>query len=190
MDPSALAARVLDFWFGPPPLAPRAAWFGKDVAFDDSIRHRFGDAIEQALSGGLGDWEATSRGALARIVVLDQFTRNAYRDTPRAFAGDALALAGATRLVDSGRDRDLAHVERWFAYLPFEHAEDAAAQARSLVLFERLAADSGDPSPLEWARRHADVIRRFGRYPHRNAVLGRVSTPEEHEFLQQPGSSF
>ncbi len=190
MDAPLLAREVLEFWFGPAPGPVRAAWFAKDPAFDEAIRQRFGATIERALAGGFVQWEIAPRGALARIVVLDQFTRNAFRDTPRAFAGDAIALACATRLADSGGDLALAAVERWFAYLPFEHAESLAAQERSLALFERLARDSGDAAPLDWARRHADVVRRFGRYPHRNAILGRRSTPAEEAFLGEPGSRF
>jgi len=122
--------------------------------------------------------------------VLDQFTRNVYRDTPRAFAGDARALATAELAIARGFERDLDGLERWFLYLPFEHSEDPAMQERSLALFAKLAADTGQRSPLEWAEKHADVIRRFGRYPHRNEVLGRASTPEEIAFLQEPGSRF
>lgn len=189
----AHAQTVLDFWFGAPPSAtPRTEWFRKDPAFDATIRARFGALVETALAGGLRDWDATPQGALARIVVLDQFPRNMHRDTPRAFAGDTLALAAAQALVARGDDRRLAPLERWFAYLPFEHAEDLAMQHESLRLFGALA----DESPavgghaLLWARKHFDVIVRFGRYPHRNAVLGRPSTPEEVAFLREPGSSF
>lgn len=188
----ATAQQVLDFWFGrPPTTTPRPEWFRKDPAFDATIRERFGPALAQALSGGLADWDGTREGALARVVVLDQFTRNAFRDTPRAFAGDASALAAAQALVARGDDRRLSALQRWFAYLPFEHAEDLAMQHESLRLFGALA----DESPaladaLVWARKHHDVIVRFGRYPHRNAVLGRVSTPEELDFLREPGSSF
>ncbi len=124
------------------------------------------------------------------MLVLDQFTRNAYRDTPAAFAGDARALATAQDAVERGLDRSLKPFGRWFLYMPFEHAEDSAAQQRSLALFGALAEDSGLAAPLEWAQKHADVIARFGRYPHRNAILGRTSTPEEVAFLSQPGSRF
>jgi uncharacterized protein (DUF924 family) len=124
------------------------------------------------------------------VILLDQFTRNIYRDTPQAFAGDALALDIAVAAVDQGFDRKLDAYERWFLYLPFEHAEDWAMQQRSLALFGQLAAETGDRAPLQWAEEHAEVIRRFGRYPHRNAILGRPSTPEEIIFLAQPGSAF
>ena len=124
------------------------------------------------------------------MILLDQFTRNIYRDTPQAFAGDALALDTAQSAIGQGFDRQLDAYERWFLYLPFEHAEDWAMQQRSLALFEQLAADTGDRAPLQWAEKHAEVIRRFGRYPHRNAILGRPSSPEEITFLAEPGSAF
>jgi uncharacterized protein (DUF924 family) len=190
MGTAAEAREVLDFWFGPPPRAARPEWFRKDAAFDATIRERFGAAIGEALAGGLGEWCADAHGALARVIVLDQFTRNVYRDTPRAFAGDARALATAEFAITRGFERNLDGFERWFLYLPFEHAEDLAMQERSLALFAKLAEDTGDRSPLEWAEKHAAVIRRFGRYPHRNGILGRVSTPEEVAFLREPGSRF
>ena len=137
-----------------------------------------------------GNGTPKRRAALARILLLDQFTRNAFRDTPRAFAGDAEALSTAIETVDAGLDRTLDRYERSFLYLPFEHAEDLAMQERSLTLFGQLARDTGDRAPLEWAEKHAVIVRRFGRYPHRNAMLGRASTPEELAFLEQPGSSF
>ena len=189
-----LARDVLDFWFGAPGSAEygraRTVWFGKDAAFDDAIRARFGEAVNIAVAGGFGDWCATARGALARILVLDQFTRNIFRGTPRAFAGDARALATAEDAVSRGLDRDLPIYERRFVYMPFEHAEDVQAQHRSLELFAALAAEMNDDDPLVWARKHADIVFRFGRYPHRNAILGRASTPEEETFLREPGSSF
>lgn len=185
-------AEVLAFWFGQPPTDhPRAEWFRKDPAFDERIRQRFGAALQLALEGGLRHWDAQPEGALARILVLDQFTRNAFRDTPRAFAGDVLALEAARSLVDSGGHERLAPLQRWFAYLPYEHAEDRAVQGQSLQLFARLArAHPALADAQHWALRHAEVVERFGRYPHRNAILGRPSTPEEEDFLRQPGSSF
>jgi uncharacterized protein (DUF924 family) len=124
------------------------------------------------------------------VLVLDQFTRNCYRGSARAFAGDAQALAAATAAVDQGRDRELIPVERWFLYMPFEHSESPAAQERSLALFTRLAQETGLSDPLAWSEKHAAVIRRFGRYPHRNALLGRESTPQEIAFLATQGSNF
>lgn len=187
------ASEVLSFWFGEPGsaeyLQPRALWFTKSEATDRLIAERFGPMVERALLGQHDDWAATPRGALALVLLLDQFTRNIFRETPRAFAGDPRALALATRLVDTSRDMTLAPVERWFVYMPLEHSERLLDQFESVRLFERLAADGLD-APLEWARRHFDVIKRFGRFPHRNAILGRASTPAELEFLSQPGSSF
>jgi uncharacterized protein (DUF924 family) len=187
---------VLDFWFGAPGSAdagmPRREWFVKRDTFDDIVRERFGAAIEQALAGGLREWDDEGpQGTLARILVLDQFTRNAHRDTPKAFAGDTLALAAATRLVDSGADRQLPPLQRAFVYMPFEHAEEAYMQERAVELFGMLAAEHpGFDEMLDYAHRHRGVIARFGRFPHRNAILGRASTPDETEFLRQPGSRF
>jgi uncharacterized protein (DUF924 family) len=189
----AMQQQILDFWFGPPGSADygttRDAWFRKNADFDAEIRLRFGATIEAALGGGLADWTAP-RAALARVLVLDQFTRNCYRDSARAFAGDAQALAAATAAVDQEQEGELIPVERWFLYMPFEHAESPGAQERSLTLFTRLAHETGLADPLVWAEKHAAVIRRFGRYPHRNALLGRESTLEEIAFLATQGSNF
>jgi uncharacterized protein (DUF924 family) len=189
-----LASDVLHFWFGAPGSAEhgkaRAEWFRKDDAFDDAIRARFAKAVGIALAGGFGGWCTTAHGALARILLLDQFTRNIFRGTPRSFAGDERALATAEQAIDRGFDRELAPYERWFMYMPFEHAEAVDAQHRSLALFAALAEELKDDDPLVWARKHAEVVFRFGRYPHRNAILGRVSTPDEKAFLREPGSSF
>ena len=188
------AAAILDFWFGAPGTPEhgqdRAVWFRKDSAFDAEIRARFEVAVSAALAGAFGEWCGTPRGSLARVLLLDQFTRNIYRDTPRAFAGDARALATADGAVARGFDRELGRYERWFLYMPFEHAENVEAQRRSLALFGALASETNDPGAAEWAQRHADVVFRFGRFPHRNAILGRTSTPEEAAFLAAPGSRF
>lgn len=187
------ADEVLDFWFDVPTGTGhgqvRSLWFTKSDATDALVRARFNATVEAALRGELDHWAATPRGALALILLLDQFTRNIFRDTPRAFEGDARALQVATALVDSGRDRALPQLQRWFVYLPFEHAESLPLQQRAVALFEALAED-GLAEPLEWALRHRDVIARFGRFPHRNAILGRSSTAEERAFLAQPGSRF
>jgi uncharacterized protein (DUF924 family) len=192
--PADRSRDVLEFWFGAgdeaSSLAARDDWFRKDDAFDAAIRTGFGALIAEALAGGLGDWCASPRGALARVIVLDQFTRNAFRGTPQAFAGDARALATARDAIARGYDAALAPRERHFLYMPFEHSEAMADQERSVALFEALARDTGLDDPLDWAIRHADVIRRFGRFPHRNAILGRPSTPAELEYLAQPGSGF
>ena len=189
------ARDVLDFWFAPPGHpehdARRALWFKKDDAFDAAIRTRFGGLIERALDGVLATWGATTDGALAQIIVLDQFTRNVHRATPRAFAGDAQALTLARTLVSSRADRTLPGVRRLFVYLPFEHAEDLQTQDESLRLFRGLGKDEPALADLlTWAERHHAVVARFGRFPHRNAILGRTSTAEEEAFLREPGSSF
>ncbi len=191
----ARASEVLDFWFGPPGAAdhlrPREQWFRKDAAFDARIAQRFGALIEAALRGELAGWASTPRGAVAQIVVLDQFTRNAFRDSARMVDGDALALAAARAMVAAGADRALPGVMRQFVYLPFEHAEDLSEQRRAVALFTQLAADEPALAGLvEWAQKHCVIVARFGRFPHRNALLGRASTPEEIEFLRQPGAGF
>jgi uncharacterized protein (DUF924 family) len=185
---------ALDFWFGAPGSAefgrPRDFWFTKSAATDALIRSRFGPAVEAALHGELDSWaDGEPRKALALILLLDQFTRNVFRDNARAFSGDTSALAIAKRLVADGRHLRLAPVECWFAYLPFEHSERIEDQRESLRLFGDLALE-GLKEPLLWAQKHHDVIARFGRYPHRNALLGRASTAQEVEFLRQPGSRF
>ncbi|HMN75424.1 MAG TPA: DUF924 family protein [Burkholderiaceae bacterium] len=197
MTPAATddARAVLDFWFGAPGSAtdgkPRAEWFRKSDAFDRAIERGFAPLIEAALAGGLREWDAQPASALARIVLLDQFTRNVFRGTPRAFAGDALALAAARALVADGRDLALPPQQRAFAYLPFEHAEDLAMQDESMRLYTRLDGEAqGFAGTLDYARRHRAIIERFGRFPHRNAILGRASSAEEIAFLEQPGSSF
>ena len=192
------AQDVLDCWFLPPGSGgygqQRAEWFRKDDAFDAAIHERFGPVVEQAVAGGLREWDTQGpQGTLARILLLDQFTRNAYRGKPESFAGDALALAAAKSLVDSGADALLLPVQRWFAYMPFEHAEDARMQEQSVALFTALAEANpgqGYEGVLDYAHRHRGVIARFGRFPHRNAILGRASTPEEIAYLAQPGSGF
>ena len=193
LDPRA--RDVLDFWFGAPASAEhgttRKQWFAKDAAFDDAVRERYAMLIEGALAGGLLEWDAQPASALARILVLDQFPRNAFRDTPRSFEGDPSALAAAQRMVASGDDGRLSAFERGFAYLPFEHSEALAMQDEALRLFERLAHDAPAQAPLlEWALRHHAIVRRFGRFPHRNAILGRASSAAETEFLAEPGSRF
>ena len=194
-DTNVAAREVLDFWFGAPGAPDhgraRAEWFRKSGAFDAEIAQRFGSLIEQALRDELHGWDAQPEAALARIVLLDQFTRNAYRDSPRAFAGDELALAAARAAVASGQDVSVRPVQRAFVYLPFEHAEDLALQDEAVRLFTQLAAEAPElSSMLDYAHRHRAVIARFGRFPQRNAPLGRASTTEELAFLQEPGSRF
>ena len=192
------ARAVLDFWFGPPEdpgyRTTRRQWFAKDDAFDASIAQRFGRLIEQALAGGIDEGLSPPPQALpllAKIIVLDQFTRNSFRGSARAFAGDAMALHTAQMLVDSGADRSLTGVQRQFAYLPFEHAEDLAQQRRAVALFSQLERDEPALKDLAlWAQRHMDIVARFGRFPHRNAALGRASSADELAFLLTPGSAF
>jgi uncharacterized protein (DUF924 family) len=169
----------------------RELWFRKSEATDSDIAQRFGPLIERALRGELSDWSAQPHSALAQIVLLDQFTRNTLRDTPRAFAGDARALASAMAMVGARQDEALAPVQRAFVYLPFEHAEGLAMQDESVRLFTRLALEAPETQHmLDYAHRHREVVLRFGRFPHRNAILGRQSTSEEVAFLREPGSSF
>ena len=195
------AAAVLDFWFGPEDVA-RKAWFQRRDAFDAEIRQRFGDTIERALGGELDSaWHADRDGLLAGIVVLDQFPRNAFRGTPRAFSGDAAARALARRVLEGGGLDGAAPswsaLRRQFVLMPLEHAEDPALQEESVRRFRALAGEAdGGPhaatlrDALDYAERHREVIRRFGRFPHRNEILGRASRAEEVEFLRQPGSRF
>lgn len=193
LDPRARA--VLDFWFGAPGSAEfgraRKMWFRKSATFDATLRERFGALLDTACTGALDAWCATPEGALALVIVLDQFSRNCHRGTPRAFAADDKALATARAMVASGDDRRLPTVEhRAFAYLPFEHAESAEAQRESLRLFGELASDPQAQGYYDYAVRHADVIERFGRFPHRNEQLGRTSSEAETAFLRQRGSRF
>lgn len=191
-----VVADVLDFWFLPAAHFQhgryRLEWFRPSPAFAAEMRERFAGLVETALAGGLSEWESTAEGALARILVLDQFPRNLFRDTARAYAGDEPALAAARRLVDSGADSALPPLKRWFAYLPYEHSESLAVQEESLALFRALHAEGGKPlcSALDYAERHHQVIERFGRFPQRNALLGRASTPGEIAALRQPGFFF
>ena len=189
------AQAVLDHWFGtersPEHDTLREIWFRKSAATDLEIAQRFGPLIERALRGELADWAAQAPSALAQIVLLDQFTRNALRDTPRAFAGDARALNAAIAMVGARQDEALLPAQRAFVYLPFEHAEGLAMQDEAVRLFTRLVACAPElQSLLDYAHRHRAVVLRFGRFPHRNAILGRQSTAEEAAFLREPGSSF
>ncbi|HEX5612731.1 MAG TPA: DUF924 family protein [Burkholderiales bacterium] len=178
-DPRAQA--VLDFWFRGE--EPRKEWFQKDPAFDAEIARRFLALHEVAAAGELADWRHSPGDCLALIILLDQFPRNMFRGTAKAFSTDAMALDAAKHAVDTGLDRSMSDVQRTFVYLPFEHSESLADQERALELF------AGNPN-FEWARKHWEIVRRFGRFPHRNAILGRESTAAEIEFLKEPGSGF
>lgn len=174
---------VLDWWFDE---ATKPSWFERSDAFDLAVAERLGDWHEKAGAGALDGWAVTPQGLLALVILLDQVPRNIHRGTAAAFATDAKALALARLAVDRGFDRDMGPDERLFLYLPFEHAEDLTDQERSVALFRAL----GDPTYLDYAIRHRDVIARFGRFPHRNVILGRESTAAERQFLEEPGSSF
>jgi uncharacterized protein (DUF924 family) len=195
MNSIASPREILDFWFLPPEAEgygqPRMAWFRKDATFDEAIRARFLAAVEAALAGKLDEWATTPQSALALLILLDQFTRNLFRGEARCFAGDAAALRVAETVIANGWDQAINAVERTFVYLPFEHSEALADQERSLALFGALAAtDPGAAGFLDYAQRHHEVIVRFGRFPHRNAALGRPSSAEEIAYLALPGSGF
>jgi uncharacterized protein (DUF924 family) len=170
---------VLAFWRAAGP----DKWFKKDVAFDDDIRARFLETYQAAAAGKLADWEDTADGALALTIVLDQFPRNMFRGDARTYAADPLARAVAERALARGFDRGMPIAGRQFFYLPFEHSELMPDQERCCTLF----AAAGDADLLKWAQSHADIIRRFGRFPHRNALLNRATTPEEQVFLDGGG---
>jgi uncharacterized protein (DUF924 family) len=190
MNLAPLAADILDFWLGPPPHATRDVWFRKDPAFDAEIARRFGAAVEAALGGQYRDWTANcARHARARAAARPVHAKHISRHAASLRRRRAGARHGSSA-VDAGFDRTLDRYERWFLYMPFEAREDIGAQERSLALFGALAAESGDPGQVQWAEKHAVIVRRFGRFPHRNSILGRTSTAEEVAFLQEPGSRF
>jgi uncharacterized protein (DUF924 family) len=185
---------VLAFWFGREGEEGygefREVWFAKDPGFDREIRTRFEPVYEEAAAGRLESWKEDSRSCLALIVVLDQFPRNMFRGDARMYATDSLALAAARHAIAQAYDRELARFQRVFIYLPFEHSEDLEDQRLSVELFHRLAEETGQEDLLVYAVRHLKIIERFGRFPHRNEILGRRMTPEEAEFLREPDSSF
>lgn len=176
-------SEILTFWFEE--IDP-AKWWAKDDAFDQMIRGRFSDVHARATRCELFEWRAEARGRLAEIIVLDQFSRNMFRGSPLAFASDPLALALAQEAIAAKADAALSPTERSFLYLPFMHSESPAIHAVALELYRK----NGNQSNLDFEIRHKQIIERFGRYPHRNAILGRQATDEEIEFLKQPGSGF
>lgn len=188
------AEEILTFWFGkrtdPNFGQQRSCWFVKDPKFDQEIRDRFLADYHQAAAGQLTFWEKTPDRCLALIILLDQFSRNLFRGTPQAFATDAEALRLANHAVHQGFDQTLLPVQCWFLYLPFEHSESWEDQVRSLELWNGLRDHPESARSIIYAEKHAAVIQQFGRFPHRNAILGRPSTDAELEFLSQPGSSF
>ncbi len=177
---------VLDFWFDGPASRMRDVWFKRSDPFDAAIRARFSDAYHGAAAGACDHWMADGPGALALVILLDQVPRNLFRDDARAYATDAKALAHARAAIDAGFDRDLNWVERMFLYMPYQHAEDLAVQDRSVELFSQLP----NAESLKAAEGHRAVIRRFGRFPHRNRDLGRDTTSEEAQFLEESGRGF
>ncbi len=186
------SADVLDFWFGTNGERgqSRKQWFQKVLAFDAEIRARFLVLYEQAAAGHLDDWKNHPHHCLALIVLLDQFPRNMFRNSARAFSTDQLALEAANHALARGYDPILRPVERMFVYLPLEHSESLEDQERCLSLMKALSIFPETQDLHIWSEKHRAIIKRFGRFPHRNEVLGRESTPEETEFLKQPGSGF
>lgn len=184
---------ILDYWLGGDIQEKGRMWFTRDDAVDADIRARFGALHQRAAAGDLDHWAGAPRGRLALIILLDQFSRNLHRNSPAAFASDRKAQALAVEAIERGDDRQLSALERWFLYMPLQHAEDLDLQERSVRMFEQLAADAPPEharlvqSGLDYARRHRDVIARFGRFPHRNEVLGRDTTAEEREHLAEHG---
>lgn len=176
VPPSATA--VVDFWVDAGP----ERWFEKDEAFDRDFRERFLNLHQAAMRGELDGWETTAPGALALVLLLDQFPRNAFRDTPAMYVGDPRARQAAVAALAAGHDRSIDPALRIFFYLPFMHSEKLADQERSLVLCRTLEGDY-----LSYAHEHRDIIARFGRFPHRNDILGRICTPEERRFLDEGG---
>jgi uncharacterized protein (DUF924 family) len=190
-----VAKAVYDFWFGGPERnefgQSRKAWFVKDPTFDEEIRRCFLVTFDSAERGELQHWRAAPQECLSLIILLDQFPRNMFRDTPRAFATDAKALDAARFAVEQNYDQQVIPLERIFFYLPFEHSESLRDQSRCVELVEALVdADPKRADFLDYAKRHRDVIAQFGRFPHRNRILGRSDSVTESEFLKQPGSSF
>jgi len=174
---------ILNFWFKE---CKPEQWFKKNEDFDQMIENRFSSAIEDAIEGKLDSWEETETGCLALIILLDQFTRNVFRDTPRAFAGDERALALSQLCFNNDYLTNLDIHRRQFMLMPMMHSENLAVQNAALPLFKKYASEKD----YEYAGKHRDIIARFGRFPHRNVILGRKSSNEELEFLKQPGSSF
>lgn len=174
---------IIRFWFEE---TDQSKWWAKDPEFDAIIAQRFGIVHAQAIRCELFDWRNDPEGRLAEVIVLDQFSRNIFRGTPAAFAADSLALALAQEAIRAGADTALSVSQRNFLYMPFMHSESLAIHDVAAELFAR----NGDPVTLEFERKHRAIIERFGRYPHRNAILGRPSEDAEIEFLEQPGSSF
>lgn len=193
------ASSVIEFWLGTEPEVPKALqerWWRKDAAFDAEVASKFGDLHRRAATGELDSWSETANGRLALILVLDQFSRNLHRDSPLAWSHDAKAQALTLEGIERSHDRLISLYGRVFLYMPLMHAEDPSLQKRSIDMYQALA-NEAPPSQasafhnnLEFARRHQEIVDRFGRFPHRNAILGRPSSAEESAFLKEPNSSF
>lgn len=185
---------MIDFWFGPPGSSAdgkkRQEWFQKDPEFDRQIQTRFLWLYQQGVDGELNSWQETPRGCLALILLFDQFPRNMFRGQPQAFATDAQALGVAQGAIAQGFDQALPPVQRQFCYFPFEHSENLAHQHQAVELFAALKDHPETADCYDYALRHRAIIEQFGRFPHRNSILGRETTPAETKFLTQPGSSF
>lgn len=195
---------ILNFWFGNivgneiPSEAHRKKWWIKNYETDEQIRSQFGYFLEMAITGDFQSWSLTANGSLALIILLDQFSRNIYRDKSHAFSQDQKALVFCLEGIKRGFDCELHPVQRIFFYMPLMHSEDISIQEKSIKCFSNLVKQFKTPEPIanmvsgsyDYALKHYEIIKRFGRYPHRNGILGRASTPEEIEFLKQPGSSF
>ncbi|TAE57199.1 MAG: DUF924 domain-containing protein [Nostocales cyanobacterium] len=185
------AAPILEFWFGHPDQLdygkPRSIWFNSEPEFDRKVRDNFLEYYRRASAGFLDHWMNAPETCLGLILLLDQFPRNMFRGTPEAFATDWEALSLAQHAIAHGYDRQLLPVQRWFMYLPFEHSENIEHQRQGIKLFQQLSHDPDSAIAIEIAFEHLQIISRFGRFPHRNQILGRISTPEEEEFLEQGG---
>lgn len=192
--------KILTFWFGQGfqanPFQIQKSWFQKSEEFDKTIREKFENDLEAAVQGQFNSWKENPRTCLAYVILLDQFSRNMYRDTPQAFAQDELALSATIHARKSGFEKALNLVERWFLYMPYEHAENLKAQEESVVLFQKLLDEAPEKHKSlfgevhDYAVKHYEIIKKFGRFPHRNAILCRKNSKEEEEFLKKPGSSF
>ncbi len=189
---------ILDFWFGTgdDPFERSELWWKADAEFDTEIERRFGATLERATAGECDEWRETPRGTLAFVIVLDQFSRNIHRETPEMYVNDELALETALEAIDNGVEAGLEPIERQFLYMPLMHAEDRAVQQRSVELFDRLCREAPDEqreafeNSYEFAVKHAEIVEEFGRFPHRNEILGRESTDEERAFLDEHGRGF
>jgi uncharacterized protein (DUF924 family) len=190
----ATVEEILNFWFDHPDAPgygkPRSFWFKPDPSCDEKIETHFQPDYELAASGKLASWKTSASSCLALIILLDQFPRNVFRGQAKAFATDSQAVAAAKHAIAKGFDRELLPVQRWFIYLPFEHSENLEHQHQAVQLFDQLSEYPYCADAIDYAKQHLKVIERFGRFPHRNQILGRETTSEEAEFLKQPNSSF